>query len=148
MKTQGSLVACGDRLALDKPSIIVIEAEVSRPTVKTPSSWVPTQELERRGVRRSEHRVASQVLWVRGCGCVRRAEAACFDPQNMAALLGAGSGGGGGGIAPPKEFTFAQLSRATNDFHPDSKIGEGATGHVFKGELRVGLPSTQGMNVC
>ena len=47
MKTQGSLVACGDRLALDKPSIIVIEAEVSRPTVKTPSSWVPTQELER-----------------------------------------------------------------------------------------------------
>ena len=47
MKTQGSLVACGDRLALDKPSIIVIEAEVSRPTVKTPSSWVPTQELEK-----------------------------------------------------------------------------------------------------
>ena len=28
MKTQGSLVACGDRLALDKPSIIVIEAEL------------------------------------------------------------------------------------------------------------------------
>ena len=70
MKTQGSLVACGDRLALDKPSIIVIEAEVSRPTVKTPSSWVPTQELERRGVRlfRTPSSVTGAVgawLWVR-----------------------------------------------------------------------------------
>ena len=53
----------------------------------------------------------------------------------MAALLGAGSGGGGDGIAPPEEFTFAQLSRATNDFHPDSKIGEGTTGQLFEGEL-------------
>ena len=85
MKTQGSLVACGDRLALDKPSIIVIEAEVSRPTVKTPSSWVPTQELE---VFFSRSRLSLVYVSVGMSEAINRAKARCCLPGGEIPKMG------------------------------------------------------------
>ena len=85
MKTQGSLVACGDRLALDKPSIIVIEAEVSRPTVKTPSSWVPTQELE---VFFSRSRLSLVYVSVGMSEAINRAKARCCLPGGEKPKMG------------------------------------------------------------
>ena len=84
MKTQGSLVACGDRLALDKPSIIVIEAEVSRPTVKTPSSWVPTQELE---VFFSRSRLSLVYVSVGMSEAINRAKARCCLPSSGGSVM-------------------------------------------------------------
>lgn len=32
----------------------------------------------------------------------------------------------------PKLYTYGELRAATNDFHPDMKLGEGAFGVVYK----------------
>ncbi|XP_075522577.1 cysteine-rich receptor-like protein kinase 43 [Primulina tabacum] len=37
-----------------------------------------------------------------------------------------------------KQFSFETLSKATNNFHPDHKLGEGGFGPVFKGKLADG----------
>lgn len=34
-----------------------------------------------------------------------------------------------------KQFSFETLSKATNNFHPDQKLGEGGFGPVFKVKL-------------
>lgn len=52
----------------------------------------------------------------------------------------------GGTALPPginikgvKAFTFAELSRATNDFHAERELGQGGYGKVYKGELADGV---------
>ncbi|XP_073145923.1 cysteine-rich receptor-like protein kinase 43 [Henckelia pumila] len=37
-----------------------------------------------------------------------------------------------------KQFSFETLAKATNNFHPDQKLGEGGFGPVFKGKLADG----------
>lgn len=55
---------------------------------------------------------------------------------------GGGGGDGDGQIVPPsgqiigpnlKLYTFAELKRATRNFRPDTLLGEGGFGRVFKG---------------
>ncbi|CAI5474159.1 unnamed protein product [Closterium sp. Yama58-4] len=50
--------------------------------------------------------------------------------------LGAGGGGGAGGDGfDCRQFTAAQLARATSNYAPENLLGRGSFGQVFKGEM-------------
>jgi len=87
--------------------------------------------------------------------------------QNGALKNGDGSGGGGrGGVENEKKaplpaptpkallpnlkmFTFAELKSATRNFRPDTVLGEGGFGRVFKGWVEEGTykPSRVGVGI-